>query len=215
MSGDLNMGTNNITGATQITATTFNGSLIGNVTGASSLNVLKAGDTMSGDLNMGTNNITGINLLTANTVTANLIGNVTGAASENLLLTGGAMAGPLTLQQTGFSRGSSTVNLADQDYLDLTLTTSQISTSDIIYLSGNNVPTNVILANTASSYPVGTIKILHNVDTAGYLAFYSRVQTALSFMLGDTTAAAGILPGHSKMIICVSSGTNGIWSALN
>lgn len=101
---------------TSVVAPLFTGNLTGNVTGTvtggSSLNVLKAGDTMTGAL-LFTDNTVDIGaagatrprtgyfgtsvvapLFTGN-VTGNVTGTVTGAASLNLLLTGGTLTGAL------------------------------------------------------------------------------------------------------------------------
>ncbi len=80
MGGDIAMGTNDITGATSITATNLTGTLQtaaqGNVTSLGTLTSL----TMGGDIAMGTNDITGATNITA----TNLTGTLQTAAQPNI-----------------------------------------------------------------------------------------------------------------------------------
>jgi hypothetical protein len=96
---------------TATTATSFSGSLVGDVTGTQSATVVSfvggvtAANVASGATlaNGATNANTASTIVkrdaggnfTAGTITANLTGNVTGSASLNLLLTGGNMTGPV------------------------------------------------------------------------------------------------------------------------
>src|SRR3990167_3481414 len=90
------------------TAGTITANLTGSVTGAASLNVLKAGDTMSGDLNMGGNNITNVGTFSAATLTG----------------TTSVVGGNITVVTDNISSASTTLNLANSAGTGLRISTA-------------------------------------------------------------------------------------------
>ena len=121
-------------------AGTITANLTGSVTGAASLNVLKAGDTMSGDLNMGGNNITNVGTFSAATLTG----------------TTSVVGGNITVVTDNISSASTTLNLANSAGAGLRISTAAkilalqpLCMSTVQYITPSAGGTTTINSNTS------------------------------------------------------------------
>ena len=197
MGGDISMGTNNISGATSITATNLTGTLQtaaqANITSVGTLTSLD----MGGDIDMNTNDIIASGtvylnrLLPTDTGSSDQIIQLTGATAINRWIKcrtgGGTPQGRVGLLLSQFDNSNYFVTNDDEDlYFNYS---SENNTNPDYYLSSN-----ILTMNGASGLVgIGTTTPVYKMDVSGDINTSTEYRVAGTSVLNSTTLGSGIV----------------------
>ena len=189
---------NNLAGINTLTATTFMGTLIGNITGsfvgniygAASLNVLKTGDTMTGTL--------AINPLSGAALTA---AGITGSAAITLAPEGSSL---------GLVIGSTTDNALAINGTAFTVigTTGATTIGGALTVSGATIVSSLSPTGVVHNDPTGLLStsLIVNADVSPSAAIaYSQLNLANSIVNADINTTAAL--ADTKLATIMTAGT--------